>query len=299
MTRTRGGSPKREFAIIGAGRLGRTLGRLLFRHGYAPTGLSCRSLRSARQARVFIGAGDPTTSNVKAASRADIVLMATPDREVAPVARELGRGRLPWAGRVVAHTSGAVSSAALEPLRRLGALVASIHPLASIAAPRPDVDLRDTPFAIEGDARAMPILRRLVHDIGGLPVTIPREAKALYHLIACIVSNDLVAFLGGGFEAARGLGLSTRQAARLYLPLIGGTIDNIARLGPVKALTGPISRGDIATLRLHMDALRTLPADLRRLHRILALRSSILAQQAGTITPETAARIARLLGSIP
>jgi predicted short-subunit dehydrogenase-like oxidoreductase (DUF2520 family) len=290
---------KKEFAIIGAGRLGRTLGRLLFRHGYTPTGLSCRSLPSARQARVFIGAGNPTTSNLKAASRADIVLMATPDREIAPVARELGRARLPWTGRIVAHTSGAISSAALEPLRRRGALVASIHPLASIAAPRPDVDLRDTPFAIEGDVRAMPILRKLVHDIGGLPVTIPREAKALYHLIACIVSNDLVAFLGGGFEAARGLGLGTRQAARLYLPLIRGTLDNIARLGPVKALTGPISRGDIATLRLHTDALRTLPADLRRLHRILAVRSSILAQQAGTITPETAARIARLLASLP
>jgi predicted short-subunit dehydrogenase-like oxidoreductase (DUF2520 family) len=289
----------KELAIIGAGRLGRTLGRLLLRRGYTPIGLSCRSRRSARQARAFIGAGEPTTSNVQAAARGNLVLMATPDREIAQVARELARARLLWSGRVVAHTSGAVSSAALDPLRRRGALVASIHPLVSIAAPRPDVDLHGTPFAIEGDARAVRRLRRLVLDMGGLPVTIPREAKTLYHLIACIVSNDLVAFLAGGFEVARGLGLGTRQAARLYLPLIRGTIDNVARLGPVKALTGPISRGDIATLRLHADALRTLPADLRRLHRILALRSSNLAVQARTISSDEAARIARLLGSLP
>ena len=290
---------KKEFALIGAGRLGRTLGRLLMRHGYAPTGLACRSLRSARQARAFIGAGDPTASNVQAAARAGLVLIATPDREVVPVGRELARARLPWAGRVVAHCSGAVSSAALEPLRRRGALVASVHPLASIAASRSDTDFQGTPFAIEGDPRAVRVLRRLVLDLGGLPVTIPREAKALYHLIACTLSNDLVAFLAGGFEAARGLGLGTRQAARLYLPLIRGTIENVARLGPVKALTGPISRGDIATLRLHSDALRTLPADLRRLHRILALRSSGLALQARTITPEMAGRIARLLSTLP
>jgi predicted short-subunit dehydrogenase-like oxidoreductase (DUF2520 family) len=290
---------KKEFALIGAGRLGRTLGRLLLRHGYAPTGLACRSLRSARQARAFIGAGEPTASNVQAAARAALVLIATPDREIVPVGRELARARLPWAGRVVAHSSGAISSAALEPLRRRGALVASIHPLASIAAARSDTDFQGTPFAIEGDPRAVRVLRRLVLDLGGLPVTIPREAKALYHLIACILSNDLVAFLAGGFEAARGLGLGTRQAARLYLPLIHGTVENVARLGPVKALTGPVSRGDIATLRLHSDALRTLPADLRRLHRILALRSSGLALQARTITPEMAGRIARLLSTLP
>ena len=290
---------KMEFAVIGAGRLGRTLGRLLLRRGYAPAGLSCRSLRSARQARAFIGAGEPTTSNTEAAARAALVLMATPDREIAAVARELARARLSWSGRIVAHTSGAVSSAALEPLRRRGALVASIHPLASIAAARPDADFRGTPFAIEGDARAVRVLRRLVFAMGGLPVPIPREAKALYHLIACILSNDLVAFLASGFEAARGLGLGTRQASRLYLPLIHGTIDNVARLGPVKALTGPVSRGDLPTLRLHVEALRTLPADVRRLHKILVVRSAGLALQAGTITPEAAARITRLLGSLP
>src|SRR2546425_901685 len=225
--------------------------------------------------------------------------VAPRDRKTARVPRDLARARLSWGGRIVAHTSGAVSSAALEPLRRRGALVASLHPLASIAAPRPDADFRGTPFAIEGDARAVRVLRRLVLAMGGLPVPIPREAKGLYHLIACILSNDLVAFLASGFEAARGLGLGTRQASRLYLPLIRGTVENVARLGPVKALTGPVSRGDIPTLRLHVEALRTLPADVRRLHKILVLRSAGLALQGGTITPDVQARIARLLGSLP
>src|SRR5213594_1313149 len=150
---------KMEFAVIGAGRLGRTLGRLLLRRGYAPTGLSCRSLRSARQARAFIGAGEPTTSTTQAAARAQLVLMATPDREIAAVARELARMRLSWTGRVVAHTSGAVSSEALEPLRQRGALVASLHPLVSIAAAHPDLEFHGTPFAVEGNPRAVRILR--------------------------------------------------------------------------------------------------------------------------------------------
>ena len=290
---------KGEFAIIGAGRLGRTLGRLLALRDYRPAGLSCRTLRSARQARDFIGGGEPTTSNVQAAARVPLVLIATPDREIVPVARDLARGRLSWTGRIVVHTSGAISSAALDPLKRRGALVASVHPLASIAAPRPDLDLQGTPFALEGDPGAVRQLRRLIVEVGGTPVTIPRQAKALYHLIACILSNDLVALLAGGFEAARGLGLGARQAARLYLPLIRGTVENVARLGPVRALTGPVSRGDVATLRLHGEALRTLPAEVRRVHRALGLRSVGLALEAGTITPEVAARLARLLGSLP
>src|SRR2546428_9056461 len=96
---------KMEFAVIGAGRLGRTLGRLLMRRGYLPTGLSCRSLRSARQARAFIGAGEPTTSNVKAAARATLGLMATPDPEIPAVARELAPARLSWGGPILAPTT--------------------------------------------------------------------------------------------------------------------------------------------------------------------------------------------------
>ncbi len=286
------------FAIVGAGRLGRTLGRLMARRGFVPTGVSCRRLKSARQAAAFIGGGRPTTSNHEAAAEAALVILATPDSQIAPVARELAKGG-PWRNRIVAHTSGALSSSVLEPLSRAGARVASLHPLISVAEPRsgPE-DARDVPFAIEGDPRALGPLRRLVIVLGGRPFTIPREAKALYHLIACMLSNDLVAFLSGGLDAATGLGLDRRQAARIFLPLVRGTLDNVVRLGPAKALTGPVSRGDAGTLRLHGEALRTLPADLRKLHRLLALRSISLALEAGTITPETALRLSRLLGSI-
>jgi predicted short-subunit dehydrogenase-like oxidoreductase (DUF2520 family) len=288
------------FAILGAGRLGRTLGRLLARRGLAPAGISCRTLRSARQAAVFIGGGTPTTSNALAAAGASLVLISTPDGAIAPLARELARSEVAWPGKIVAHTSGALSSAALEPLRRRGARIASIHPLASVADPRLGLrGFRGLPFAIEGDPPAVRALRRLVVSLGGTPVTIPPQAKALYHLIACLLSNDLVALLSYGFEAARGLGLGPREAARLYLPLVRGTVENVAHLGPVKALTGPVSRGDIATLRLHGEALRSLPPELRRLHRLLALRSIDLALRARTIDREEASRLARLVASLP
>lgn len=294
-------TPKRTtFSILGGGRLGQTLGRVLTRRGLVPLGISCRTLRSARQAVAFIGGGHPTTSNYKAAAGASLILIATPDRAIAPLARELAGAGLALRGKVVAHTSGALASSTLDPVRQRGALVASLHPLASIADPSEGLRrFQGTPFAIEGDPGAVRLLRRLVLSLGGLPITIPRESKALYHLIACLMSNDLVALLAFGLDAARGLGLSRRQAARLYLPLVGGTFDNVVRLGPVKALTGPISRGDVTTLRLHADALRSLPADFRRLHRLLAIRSTGLALEAGTISPDIAARLARLLGTLP
>lgn len=291
-------TPK-SFSILGAGRMGRTLGRLLARHGFEPAGISSRTIGAARQAVAFIGGGDPTISNARAAAGGALVLVTTPDGAIAPLARELAAAPVPWRGKIVAHTSGALSSTALEPLARRGARVASLHPLASVADPGAGLrSLDGVPFAIEGDAGAVPVLRRLVQGLGGVPITIPRQAKVLYHLIAVLLSNDLVALLSFGIETARGLGLSRREAARLYLPLVRGTVENVARLGPVKALTGPVSRGDVTTLRLHAEALRTLPPDLRRLHRTLSLRAAALALEARTITPVTAARVARLLSSL-
>jgi predicted short-subunit dehydrogenase-like oxidoreductase (DUF2520 family) len=289
-----------RFAILGAGRIGRTLGRLMAAHGLHPGGVSCLTLRSARRATSFIGGGEATTSNARAAAGARLVVISTPDGAVAPLARRLARTTIDWTGRTVAHTSGVLSSTALDPLARRGAAVASCHPLASVADPRVALRTFDgVPFAIEGDARAVRELRRLVDRLGGRPITIPRQSKALYHLLACFLSNDLVALLELGLASARGLGLSRREAARLYLPLVRGTLQNVERLGAVKALTGPVSRGDVATLRLHAEPLRSLPSEFRALHRLLAVRSTDLARRAGTITPEKASRLARLLRNLP
>ena len=289
------------FAILGAGRLGRALGRQLAGDpGLRPGGITARTRRSARQAVSFIGGGEAHSSNARAAGGADLVIIATPDRTIAPLARELAGGGIKWERKVVVHTSGALSSSALEPLRRRGAQVASLHPLASIADSRSTMtSFAGVPFAIEGDTAAVILLRRVVARLRGVPVTIPREAKALYHLIACLLSNDLVALLSFGLATAESLGLRPKEAARLYLPLVRGTVENVVRLGPVRALTGPVSRGDVTTLRLHSEALRGLPADLRKIHRLLALRSTALALEARTITPEVAVRLARLVGSLP
>jgi predicted short-subunit dehydrogenase-like oxidoreductase (DUF2520 family) len=289
-----------RFAIIGAGRIGRALGRQMAARGLRPGGISCRRLQSARRAAVFIGGGKPTTSNALAVGGARLVIISTPDGAISPVARALARAAIDWKGRIVAHTSGALSSGALDPLARRGADVASCHPLISIPDPRlAQVDFSGVPFGIEGAPRAVREMRRLVRLLGGDPVAIPRRAKALYHLVACFLSNDLVALLAIGLDAAAGLGLGRGGAARLYLPLVRGTVRNVERLGAVGALTGPVSRGDLATLRIHARPLRSLPARFGALHRLLALRCAGLALEGRRIDPGAAARVARLLRRPP
>ncbi len=292
---------RETFSILGAGRLGRALGRLLAESGLTPGGIACRRLRSARQAVAFVGGGEPTTSCSRAAAGASLVILSTPDAVIAPLVRRLAASRSDWEGKVVVHTSGALSSEVLDPLSRLGARTASLHPLASVADPRSGVRiLRGSRFTIEGDRLALQRLRRLVRSVGGVPIVIPGKAKALYHLIASLLSNDVVALLSLGLEAAHhSLGLSRREAAAHFLPLVRGTLGNVERLGPVKALTGPVSRGDPGTLGLHRAALRGLPVDLRRAHQILSRRAVVLALQARTITPESARRLLRLVASFP
>jgi predicted short-subunit dehydrogenase-like oxidoreductase (DUF2520 family) len=287
---------RERFAILGAGRLGGALGRLLARRGLTPGGITCRRLRSARRAVEFIGGGEPMTSNARAVRGASLVIISTPDGTIAPLARALAARHTAWSGVIVAHTSGALSSSVLDPLARLGAGTASLHPLASVPDPQVGMRvLRGARFVVEGAPLALRRVRRLVASLGGIPVTVPGRSKVLHHLISCVLSNDLVALISFGLEGARGLGLSRREAARLYLPLLRGTVDNVERLGPVRALTGPVSRGDLATLRCHRGALGALPSDLRRVHRILAVRSVALALEARTITPQTARRLSRLL----
>lgn len=254
-------------AIIGAGRMGR--------------GLSL-ALREAGVEAALIG----RTRRPEDTRRAAVVLIAVPDDAIGVVAADLARDQAVGSGHVVLHLSGLLDRLALHALTVTGAALGSFHPLQSIADPSAAATrLRGAFAALEGDDRAVAAGERVAAALGMRAVRLAPGAKPAYHAGAVIASNYTVVLASVAEGLARQAGVPPAEAAELYLPLMQGTVANLA-LGATAALTGPVRRGDAATVRRHLAALA--PAD-RALYRALGLVALELARQAGLAEAPAAA----------
>ena len=261
---------KRTLAIIGGGRVGRALGRRLAESGWAVGPVVARSARSALAAVRAIGTGMPHDALAAEIVGARLILIAVPDDAIAAVARRLAR-RAPHgslAGCVVLHTSGAVPSAALDPLARRGASIASMHPLQTFSAGVRS-RLVGVTFAIEGQPRACRLARSLARELGAKPTIIHPDAKALYHAAGAFASPHVLAALAAGTAMLEKAGFRERDARSALLRLARQTLENYERLGAKRSWTGPVSRGDHATIRRHEAALKKLPAEFLAAYRAL------------------------------
>jgi len=263
-----------RLSIIGAGRVGQTLGRLGREAGYEIADVVCRSRRSALIATRFIGAGTPQTASSGLRLVANVILIATPDDRIGEAvqsimdnARRIGRG-------VVLHTSGAVSSAALAALRESNFAVGSCHPLQTFESPlRALTVIRQSHFCIEGDAQAARAARTFVRRIGARSFEIPTTMKSLYHAAAVMASGGVTALLSTSLEALQHCGLSEAQARHVLLPLTEATVANVRAVGPQRALTGPVRRGDVGTVQRNLEALTAIDGRWLALYRLLAAHS--------------------------
>lgn len=221
------------------------------------------SVRRARALAKQVGARAVTAEN--AALDASLLWLCVPDREIgtaaAAIAERLAtlrRQRGLTGLRFAFHSSGVLLSDGLALLRDAGIAVASVHPLMTfVAGGRPS--LSGVPFAIEGEAAAMRIARRIVCDLGGESFILPLRGKAAYHAWATMTSPLLVAYLVTLEEAARRAGLTRELARRISLPIILQTLSNYGRLGPANSFSGPFVRGDAATVAKHLALLRNDP----------------------------------------
>jgi predicted short-subunit dehydrogenase-like oxidoreductase (DUF2520 family) len=250
---------KTRFAIIGAGRLGSALALALHRAGNTIREIVHSSRpAAARKAAQLARLCQARTSAAHAARLdADVVWFCVPDRAIAAAAKQLAAGT-DWRGKIVFHASGALTSDELDVLRRRGASVAALHPLMTFVA-RAQPELTGVPFAMEGDARAVRAAREIVRSLGGESFLIAKNKKAAYHAWGAFTSPLLIALLVTAEEVARAAGISAAAARRRALPILRQTLDNYARLGPAGAFSGPIIRGDVATLQRHLATLRRLP----------------------------------------
>ncbi|MGA9771775.1 MAG: DUF2520 domain-containing protein [Blastocatellia bacterium] len=270
-----------KISIIGAGRVGQTIGRLARESGYEIIDVVCRSRRSATAAVRFIGAGNPQKSTGVRLSAADLILIATPDDKIGE-AVELVMNSASSPGRAVAlHTSGAISSDVLARLTARGLATGSCHPLQTFESPtRAHAQARHSYFCIEGDARAVRAARRLVRRIGARYFEIPTEMKSLYHAAAVMASGGVVALLSISLELLERCGLSEVESKKVLMPLVEGTVANVRAFGPARALTGPVRRGDAGTVRRNLKAIADVSSDWLEIYRLLAARSLTLAARA-------------------
>ena len=160
-----------------------------------------------------------------------------------------------WKGTTVFHSSGALSSDELEPLRQAGAKVASVHPMMTFV--RSSVpSMRGVSFALEGDRSALGLARTFVRRLGGESFVISKEDKPLYHALGAFVSPLIIAQMATVERIGRELSLKPQQTRRIVAPILRQTIRNYVEHGSGAAFSGPIVRGDVATVKKHLEALK-------------------------------------------
>jgi predicted short-subunit dehydrogenase-like oxidoreductase (DUF2520 family) len=256
--KSRGAKPEEAgAAIIGPGRLGQALGRLLAQRGVRIRFVAARRLSAARRAARFMGAGKPVLMTHPALAQAGVILITASDAAIEPVARSLAGLARDWRGRVVLHTSGALPSAVLAPLKRRGAAVGSLHPFQTIPSPRAGVrNLAGCGWEIEGDAGALRVARRLVTTLGGYSFRLRPERKILYHAAAFLACPTVVTLMEHSAKVLRRSGVPAELVRPMLAQFVGETARNFAELGARQALTGPAVRGDWTTIRRHLAELR-------------------------------------------
>jgi predicted short-subunit dehydrogenase-like oxidoreductase (DUF2520 family) len=260
---------KPNIAIVGAGRLGTALAMELRRAGYTISEIVSRNnAASKRKAATLARKVHARPSTVDDARLdADVIWFCVPDREIKKAAHKLASA-IDWKRKIAFHSSGALLSDELSILRQRGAAVGSLHPMMTfVSASIPS--LKKVPFAMEGDAAAIRMARRLVRELGGQAFTIRKHHKTAYHAWGSFASPLLVATLVTAEQLARAAGLSAREARRKMVPIVKQTIANYEMLGPAGAFSGPIVRGDAEIVRKHLQVLKKVP-EAREVYLALA-----------------------------
>ena len=263
--------------VVGPGRVGRSVADAL--------------TRSARDVVLVGREPDPDPELLR---RSDLTLLFTVPDDA------LGGAAAAWAerladvpdsgGRVALHSSGADGPEILFPLRGRGVSVAGWHPLVSVAEPNPDA-LRGVTCVIRGERAAVERGRRLAERVGAEPLPLGDVDGARYHAAAVFASNHLVACLA---VAAEELAAATDGAAGLehLLPLARSAVENVASRGLREGLTGPVLRGDVGSVRRHLEA---LPPARAALYRELA--RELLALAGDGTADEAHAELEALIGT--
>jgi predicted short-subunit dehydrogenase-like oxidoreductase (DUF2520 family) len=284
-------------AIVGAGVVGTALAYLLREKGYPIVGIASRRKESAQKAGSLLGGGiQITTSPEVVIPNADLIFITTSDSAIEEVCEGIASKGGFRPGQIVVHTSGALPSTILRKAKERGALIASMHPLQSFADVSVAIKiLPSSLFCLEGDQEIIPLLAKLVRSLGGQPFSIETQHKLLYHAAAVVASNFLVTLAYLSYNFFEIMGITQKEASQALLPLIKGTVKNIEKLGPVRALTGPIARGDVNTIKGHLEALKGLDRKYSDIYSSISRLTVEIGIRKGTLSTEKGEHIIKIL----
>jgi len=274
--------------VVGAGRVGSALGAALLRAGHDVVAASAVSAGSrARVERMLPGTEIMAPDEVLAV--ADFVLLAVPDDALRPMVAGLADTGAWRGGQLVAHTSGAQGISVLDPAAARGVLALALHPVMTFAGRPEDVDrLVGATFGVTAVDELRPVAEALVVEMGGEPVWVPEAARPVYHAALSIGSNHLVTLVNDALMLLDGAGIDA--ADKLLAPLLSASLDNVLRLRDA-ALTGPVARGDVATLQRHRRALDAAAPELLPSYLAMARRTAERAEASGQLGGSAAAAV--------
>ena len=287
-----GGPP--VIGIVGAGAVGTALGVALDRAGWPIHAVASRDPGRRERFRALVEVDRVFVDPEPILDEVELIILAVPDDAVAPLAGSLRM----YSGQAMIHTSGALGAEVLAPAMAAGTQIGAFHPLVAFAdTERAVAALHGATVAIEGDDQLAALLADMAEAIGAVPVRLAPGSKSAYHAAAVLSAGGFVALLDAIAELGRVAGLDEAGSLAIYGPLVEGTLGNARALGIRAALTGPVTRGDVGTLRTHLETLRTFAPGVLDLYVAAAVREVALAEARGALAPEDVMKMREVLGS--
>lgn len=241
-----------RIGFIGAGKVGTTLGAYFGSEGFEIVGYSSRHPESAQRAAAVTSTESLTLSKLIAES--NMIWITTPDTEIKPVWDELSY--YPLQGKLIIHCSGSISSEVFERIDSKNAFGYSVHPMFAFANRDGNFDgLKKASFTVEGDPTHLAIIKDFFGILGNNLFIINSQNKPIYHLANVMVTNLVLALIHLGSECLTQCSPFETRALEALLPMIQNNLDNLKRNGLINALTGPIERNDLDTIRKHLQCL--------------------------------------------
>ena len=242
-----------RIGIIGAGKVGTTLGKYLSIHGKNVTGFYSRTHESADEAATFAET-ETYSSLCKLVEKSDVIFITTPDGVIHQVWGDLLHQDI--SNRIICHFSGSLSSHVFSGREEAGASGISMHPMYAFSDKFHSYEQFHTAYlTLEGDPEAVAVMKPMWEAIGHQVLTLKAEDKIKYHAAAAMASNEMLGLMQASLDILSECGFSEKDSMALLTPLVQGNIASMLKKGCVNALTGPVERGDAQTVRKHLQAL--------------------------------------------